>query len=79
MALSYPACDCMLIPLRTCLKFLRHVFFCTSKTDMNLSGQMVFRTLRRPADALESFLGKLYWSCFVFQKIFVRENEILQF
>ena len=39
--------------LCTCLKFLRHPFLFTSKTYMNLSRRLVFRTPRRPANVLE--------------------------
>ena len=39
--------------LCTCLKFLKHAFLFTSKTYMNLSRRLVFRTPRRPANVLE--------------------------
>ena len=52
--------------LCTCLKFLSYAFFFTSKTDINLSRQVVFRTPKRPANVLElrtkkwMFFGEIY-------------------
>lgn len=39
--------------LHTRLKFIWHAFYHASKTDMNLSGQVVFRTSRRPASVVK--------------------------
>ena len=49
--------------LCTCRKRLRHAFFCLSKTDMNLSRQVVFCTPRRPANILELSIPKwvFFW------------------
>ena len=56
-----------------CLKCIRHAFFSTSKTDMNLSRQVVSRTPRRPANVLGlrtlkwffgEFLQSVQWKYF---------------